>query len=250
MDMGKIYPIETGVVGDIKSILASLIGKIKGSMSDRSPWLESPRIKGLLKQKAAWEAAVGPMRRSADVPIRPYRLMNDLRKVLPKDALVCGQSGSTHGWFEYAFESLTHTLDIGSWHPMGSEYCKMLGAKLAQPDRAAVCILGDGSMMMTLPELATAVKYNIPVLAVVRHNDVFGNMRHSQIAQFGGRFIGTDLHIPNLANIAREFGAYGERVVEPDQIIPAVERALQSGKPALVEVMVDKSDEWLVPNLR
>ena len=81
----------------------------------------------------------------------------------------------------------------------------------------------------------------------MRHNDIFGNMRHSQITQFGGRFIGTDLPIPNLANVAREFGAYGERVIEPDQIIPAVERALQSGKPALVEVMVDKSDEWLVP---
>ncbi len=250
VDMGKIYPLEMGMVGDIKSILAALTRKIKEGMTGSRPWRENPRVKEFLQQKAAWESEVEPLRAAVDVPIRPYRLMNDLRKALPRDALVVGQSGSTHGWFEYAFESLTHTLDIGSWHPMGSEYCETLGAKLAQPDRTAVCILGDGSLMMTLSEIATAVKYNIPVLTVVRHNDIFGNMRHTQIHRFGGRFLGTDLPIPNLAHIAREFGAYSERVVEPDQIIPAVERALQSGKPAVLEMMVDKSPEWLLPPSR
>ncbi len=104
--------------------------------------------------------------------------------------------------------------------------------------------------MMTLQEIATAVAYNIPVLCVVSHNGVFGNMRHTQTERFGGRFIGTDLPIPNLANIAREFGAYGERVEEPDEIIPAVGRALASGKAALLEVMMDVSDENLEPLLR
>lgn len=249
-EMGKIYPIESGAVGDIRGILESLVKKIKESKPETLSLPEIPRVKDLLKQKAEWETSILPMKTSSQVPIHPHRLMSDLRKVLPQGALVIGQSGGTHGWFEYAFEALTHTLDIGSWHPLGAEYCETLGAKVAMPDRAVVCITGDGSMMMTLSEIATAVKYNIPVLAVVCHNDVFGNMRHSQITRFGGRFIGTDLPIPNLANIARELGAYSERIVEPGQIIPSVERALQSGKPALLEVMVDNSAEGLEPPSR
>jgi acetolactate synthase-1/2/3 large subunit len=101
--------------------------------------------------------------------------------------------------------------------------------------------------MMSLPEIATAAAHDIPVLCVVCHNDIYGNMRHSQIKSFGGRFIGTDLPIPNLANIAREFGTYGERIEEPDEIVPAVGRALASGKPALLEVMMDASEENLTP---
>lgn len=156
-------------------------------------------------------------------------------------------SGSTGAWFEYAFEALTHTRSIGGWHPLGSEYPESLGVKVALPDRVVVCLIGDGSLMMTLQEIATATANDIPLLCVVSHNDVFGNMRHSQIKRFGGRFIGTGLPIPNLANIAREFGAYGERIEEPDEIIPAVGRALASGKPALLEVMMDASEENLMP---
>ncbi|MFC1962946.1 thiamine pyrophosphate-dependent enzyme, partial [Chloroflexota bacterium] len=100
---------------------------------------------------------------------------------------------------------------------------------------------------MTLPEMATAVAYNIPVLCVVRHNQVFGNVRHVQAERYDSRFFGTDLPVPNLANIAREFGAYGETVEEPAQIIPAVSRALESGKPALLDVLQDSSPEELYP---
>ncbi len=107
--------------------------------------------------------------------------------------------------------------------------------------------MGDGSFMMCLQELQTAVTYNIPVLCVVCHNNLFGNMHYSQMQRFGGRFIGTNINVPNLANIAGEFGAYGERVVDPGQIIPAVHRALDSGKPALLDVMIDTSPENLAP---
>jgi acetolactate synthase-1/2/3 large subunit len=247
VEMGKIYPVEVGVVGDIKQVIQALIQQIRKGRKAPPRFEDDPRVKTLLKQKKAWETSILSQKTSSRTPIHPFRLMNDLRKALPKDALVIGQSGSTQGWFEYSFEALTPTLGIGSWHPMGAEYCETLGAKLALPDKVVVCVLGDGSMMMSLSEIATAVKYNIPVLAVVRHNELFGNMRDTQIKRFGGRFIGTDLPIPNLANIAREFGAYSERVVEPERIIPSIRRALESGKPALLEVMMDTSPESLTP---
>lgn len=246
-ELGKIYPLEMGIVGGIKGVLQDLLQEVRERVKKKPALEEIPRIKALLQQKREWEDYLLPQKTSAQSPIHPLRLIHDLRQALPKDALVVGESGSTHGWFEYAFQALTHTMGIGSWHPMGAGYCECLGAQLAMPERRIVCLMGDGSMMMILSEIATAVAYNIPVLAVVRHNELFGNMRQTQIKRFGGRFIGTDLPIPHLANIAREFGAFGERVSEPNQIIPAIKRALDSGKPALLEIMMDTSPETLVP---
>jgi sulfoacetaldehyde acetyltransferase len=246
-DMGKIYPIEMGIAGDIKGILQSLIHHAEKEINGSLHYGQVPRVKELQNHKREWEASIAPHGNSSKIPIHPLRLMKDLRAALPNDALIVGQSGSTQAWFEYGFTALTHNLGIGTWHPMGAEYCETLGAKLASPDRTAVCLLGDGSMMMALPELATAVKYNIPVIAVVCHNDVFGKMHRTQMTHYGSRFIGTELPIPHLANIAREFGAHGERITEPDQIMPAVRRALNAGKPSLLEVMTDNSKECLAP---
>ncbi|MDP2605750.1 MAG: thiamine pyrophosphate-dependent enzyme [Deltaproteobacteria bacterium] len=194
-------------------------------------WRKSDYARGFARGSTEWEISITAHKNSSKIPIHPLRLMKDLREVLPQDALIVGQSGSTQAWFEYGFTAVTHNLGIGTWHPMGAEYCETLGAKLAMPDRAAVCLLGDGSMMMALPELATAVKYNIPAIAIVCHNDVFGKMHRTQMVNYGNRFIGTELPIPHLANIAREFGAHSERIIEPDQIMPAVRRALNSGNP-------------------
>ncbi len=244
-ELGKNYPIEIGIMGGIRKVLNSLIQEVKEMRKGTASFRNTPRVKALLGEKKSWDDGIQAHKNSNKSPIMPQRLMNDLRKALPDDALVIGESGSTHGWFEYCFESLTHTLGIGSWHPMGAEYPETLGAQLALPGRTVVCLLGDGSLMMTLSEIATAVKYNIPVLAVVRHNELFGNMRHTQMIHFPGRFIGTGLPIPNLSNVARELGAYSERVEKPEQIIPAVGRALKSGRPSVLEVMMDTSKEFL-----
>ncbi|MBI2987951.1 MAG: thiamine pyrophosphate-binding protein [Deltaproteobacteria bacterium] len=244
-EIGKIYPVEVGIQGDARSTLQELLQELKRRRPGQKAWMEEPRVRELLQRKSEWEAKVRPMRNSSKVPIQRFRLMHDLRQALPRDVLVTGESGSTHQWFEYAFPATVHTTQIGGWHPMGSEYCEALGAQLALPEKRIVCITGDGSIMMSLQELATAVTYNIPVICVVSHNNIFGNMYYSQMRRFGGRFIGTEISVPNLANVAREFGAFGVRVEEPTQIIPAVRDALDSGKPALLDVILDTSPENL-----
>lgn len=246
-EIGKLYPVEVGIQGDALSVLQELLLQLKERKTGHKPWQEAPRVKELQQKKRAWEEKVLPLKSSNKIPIQRFRFMQDLRQALPRDALVTAESGSTNSWFEYAFPAFVHTTQIGGWHPMGSEYCESLGAQVALPQKRVVCITGDGSMMMCLQELATAVTYNIPVLCVVSHNNLFGNMHYSQLTRFGGHYIGTNINVPNLANIAREFGAYGERVEEPNQIIPAVRRALDSGKPALLDVMLDTSPENLTP---
>lgn len=104
--------------------------------------------------------------------------------------------------------------------------------------------------MMTMNELATAVKNKIPVVVVVPHNGVYGNVRRKQYEHFEGRFAGSELYIPDLSKVAESLGAHGERVEKPGEIIPALERALASGKPAVLDVVVDNSRENLEPSVK
>ncbi len=246
-ELGKIVPVEAGVAGDAKLVLQDLLETLKDrGYAERRTDQPSEWVQELARRKAEWAEEILPLKTSNKVPIQNYRLMSDLRKALPRNALVSADSGGTSGWFERAFDALAANT-LGGWHPLGAEFCEAMGVKVASPETPVVCITGDGSMMMSLQEWATAVANDIPVICVVLHNGLFGNMRYQQIKQFGSRFIGTELPIPNLANIAREFGAHAERVEDPDQIIPSVERALESRRPALLEFMVDASAENLVP---
>ena len=111
----------------------------------------------------------------------------------------------------------------------GKRMVMAMAAKLAYPDRPVVSVTGDGAFMMTLNELATAVKYKIPVVVIVPHNNVYGNVRRKQYEHFEARFAGSELCVPDLPKVAQSFGAHGERVEKPAEIIPALERALAPG---------------------
>lgn len=245
--LGKIYPMAAGIAGNIDSVLEDLLAEMKERKAAHYSFNNSSWVKDVANKKEEWEKSIEPLQKSDKVPIQRFRLLHDLRQALPRDAIVSGGSGGTHGWFEYAFKAYIHTTYFRSWHDIGSKFGEALGAKVALPDNMVVCLCGDGGFMMNLQEIATAVSYKIPLLIIVCHNNTFGNMRHTQVKRFGSRFIGTDLPVPNLADIARDFGAYGERVEKPDQIIPAVKRALSSGRFALLDVIIDSSLENLAP---
>ncbi|MBI4322415.1 MAG: thiamine pyrophosphate-binding protein [Chloroflexi bacterium] len=245
--IGNVIPVEAAVVGDARMVLQDLLevlkdrGRAGGWPESQSEWSRE-----VARRKADWAAHMAPLQNSSKVPIRTPRLLSDLRKALPRNAIVAAESGGTGSWFDHAFQGLAPN-SIGGWHPLGAEFCEAMGVKVASPEVPVVCLIGDGSMMMSLQEWATAAANNIPVICAVTHNGVFGNMRQTQIERFGSRFIGTDLPIPNFTNIAREFGAYAERVEDPADIIPAVGRALESRRLAVLEFMVDPSAENLHP---
>jgi len=248
-EIGKLYSIDLGLIGDPGYVVKDLLKEIKKRKIDRRPIEEVGRIKDWIKCKREWEDHLLPFKESAKVPIQRYRLFHDLRKALPRDAIVSAGAGGTDFWFDHAFQSLTHTTYTYSsgWRVVGSQIGEALGAKLALPDRMVVCIISDGSLMMSVQEILTAVNYDLPVLFVIIHNDVYGNMRYYQMRDFGNRSIGTDILLPNLANIAHDFGAYAERVEKPEEIIPTVQRAIESRRPAFLDVIIDKSPENLLP---
>ncbi len=122
---------------------------------------------------------------------------------------------------------------------MGYGLPAAIGAKLANPHRPVVSLSGDGGFMMTIQELETAVRYNIPVISVVFNNQMYGTIRMYQELRYPKRVIGTDLSDISFASIARCFGADSMRVETGEQFSSAFTTALQNNKPTVIEVMTD-----------
>ncbi|MDQ5848709.1 MAG: thiamine pyrophosphate-binding protein [Pseudomonadota bacterium] len=159
---------------------------------------------------------------------------------LPEDAIVAGGAGNFAGWLHRHFRYKGFRTQLGSTNgSMGYGYPAGVAAKLAEPKRAVIAVCGDGDYLMTGQELATAVQYGAPFVALVVNNGLYGTIRMHQEREYPGRVFGTSLTNPDFAAYARAFGAHGETVERTEDFEPAFERAYASGKPALIELKID-----------
>lgn len=242
-EIGKSYPVAVGFVADVKSALEDLRDALDKTQNVK----RNSRLASLTQRKRDLEAIIAPRAQSAAMPITRLRMLRDLHAVLPADAILAAEAGATHAWFIYGYPTRAPILEPGDFSNMGSAYCMAMGAAAVYPGRAVASVTGDGAFMMVLNELATCVAQNLNVIAVIPHNNIYGNMFNKQIKNFARRHLGTQLNVPNLAEVARVFGAYGERVERPEDLIPAYRRALESGKPAVVDVIVSNAEDELEP---
>jgi acetolactate synthase I/II/III large subunit len=113
-------------------------------------------------------------------------------------------------------------------------------AKLMHPERMVVCFAGDGDFQMTVQEFGTAVQYGAAIVVVLVNNGIHGTIRMHQERAYPGRVIATDLVNPDFAALARAYGGFGERVERTEDFAAAFERAVASGKPALIDLAFDK----------
>jgi acetolactate synthase I/II/III large subunit len=159
---------------------------------------------------------------------------------LPEDAIVAGGAGNFAGWLHRHFRYKGFRTQLGSTNgSMGYGYPAAVAAKLAEPKRTVIALCGDGDYLMTGQELATAVQYGAPFVALVVNNGLYGTIRMHQEREYPGRVFGTNLTNPDFAAYARAFGAHGETVERTEDFEPAFERAYASGKPALIELKID-----------
>jgi acetolactate synthase-1/2/3 large subunit len=167
-------------------------------------------------------------------------VMAHLRERLPEDAIVASGAGNFTVWAHrfYAFRRYPTQLAPRSG-AMGYGLPAAVAAKIVFPERAVVCIAGDGDFLMTGQELATAVQHDAPVVVLVVDNGMYGTIRMHQERQFPGRVSGTDLRNPDFAAFARSFGCHAERVERTADFPAALERALGAGVPALLHIPVD-----------
>jgi acetolactate synthase I/II/III large subunit len=171
-----------------------------------------------------------------------------LRDRLPADAIVTNGAGNYTIWVQrfLRYRSFGSQLAPTSGS-MGYGLPAAVGAKRLRPEQLVVCVAGDGCFLMNGQEFATAVQYDLPIIVCVIDNGMYGTIRMHQERHYPGRVSATDLRNPDFAAYARAFGGHGERVEQTEDFPPAFERAVASGRPAIIHVIL--SPEALTPSM-
>ncbi|MCJ2089981.1 thiamine pyrophosphate-binding protein [Methylobacterium sp. E-005] len=171
-----------------------------------------------------------------------------LRERLPPDAVICNGAGNFATWIHryYRFRAFGTQLAPTSGS-MGYGLPAAVMAKRSHPERIVVALAGDGDVMMTVQEFATAVQYDVPIVVVVLDNGMYGTIRMHQEREYPGRVSATELRNPDFAALARACGGHGETVERTEDFAPAFERSLGSNLPALIHCRVDP--EALTPTM-
>jgi acetolactate synthase I/II/III large subunit len=244
-EIGKNYPCEIGLVADARAALVDLLEAVREATPARD-YHESSYFQDIQRLKGEWDETQSPRRNSNAVPMTQPRAVRELRAALDRSAIVVTGAGLVQGVVRQDFpvyEPRTH-LTSGGFSTMGFTVPAAIGAKLAAPDRQVAGVAGDGDFLQTMQEMAVAAMLDMPVLFVVLNNAGWMSIKGGQLANFGRTFITEfqhrdgSLYTPDFAAAARSFGLHAERVDKPDEVAPAVRRALATGGPALVEVTV------------
>ena len=241
MDASKIgqnRDIDAGVVGDSKAVLRQIMDGLQSSgyKSPGKAWVEE-----VMTEDRALKAADEPMLNSEQSPIHPMRLMKELRDVLDEDATVIGDGGDivTFAARVLDINRPGHWLDPGQFGCLGAGSGFAAAAQLARPGKQVCIVYGDGGFGLTGFDVETYVRFNLPIVSIVGNNGAW-NQTTQGVVRRGMRGIGTYLsQETDYAKIMDGMGGYGERVTDPAQIRPALERAFGSGKPALLDVVTD-----------
>jgi acetolactate synthase-1/2/3 large subunit len=163
-----------------------------------------------------------------------------LSQNLPEDAIVTNGAGNFASWLHRHFQYKGWRTQLAPTSgSMGYSVPAAVAAKIAAPDRTVVAIAGDGEFLMNGQEFATAMQYGAPVVVLVVNNGMYGTIRMHQEREYPGRVSGTELANPDFAAYARAFGGHGETVERTADFAPAFQRALASGKPAILELRID-----------
>ncbi|CZZ93247.1 thiamine pyrophosphate protein [Bordetella ansorpii] len=167
-------------------------------------------------------------------------VMAHLEEVLPADAIMTNGAGNYATWLHrfHRFNNYGTQLAPTSGS-MGYGLPAAVGAKRVQPEKTVICFAGDGCFMMHGQEFATAVQYDLPIIVLLIDNGMYGTIRMHQEKHYPGRVSATVLKNPDFAAYAQAFGGYGERVETTEQFAPALERAMASGKPAILHLLID-----------
>ncbi len=247
-EIGKNYPVEIGVVGDAKAVLISLLSVLRKKATKRD-YKKNIYFKQIQQLKDEWLRTLSIVQNSDAVPVTIPRVYKEIREFLDEDAIIVTSAGNpqVHMIQCYPFLQPKTNVTSGGFSAMGFTLPAAIGAKLAAPHRQVVGVDGDGSFLMTVQELATAVQYEIPVVIIVLNNIGWQSIRNLQIASYGvNRVHATEFRTkegkyitPKFAEMAESFGAYGQRIERGEEIQPALGRAFDSGRPAIVEIMVN-----------
>jgi sulfoacetaldehyde acetyltransferase len=259
--LGLVKKISVGICGDAKEAAIALTKRLAGKtlVCDAT---KAERAKTIAAEKAAWEKELDEWTHERDpfsldmieeqkqektptggIYLHPRQVLRELEKAMPKDVMVSTDIGNINS---VANSYLRFERPRSFFAPMSFGNCgyalpTIIGAKTAAPDRPAIAYAGDGAWAMSMVEILTAVRHDIPVTAVVFHNRQWGAEKKNQVDFYNRRFVAGELDSPSFAGMAKAMGAEGIVVDELDQVGPALKKAVEmqmkEGKTCVIEIM-------------
>lgn len=230
-ELGRVYAPTLAIQASPRTFAPALAGLSPGN---RPAWADATPA-----AHQAYLAASGTVRPLPGT-FQYGQVVRWLNETLPADTILCNGAGNFAGWMHrhWRFTRLGTQLAPQSGS-MGYGVPAAVMAKRCRPDSTVIAIAGDGDFLMTGQEFATAVQHGIPVVVVVVDNGMFGTIRMHQERDYPGRISATRLVNPDFAALATAFGGHGETVRDTDGFAPAFERAVASGKPAIIHCFLD-----------
>jgi len=237
-ELGRHYPLEVGILGDAKAVLGGIRQQLAHKPRDEARMATIQQWRRQRQQRLASAGA------SDALPLKPQRVYQELREVLPRSTIVTLDAGAaaSHAYNLLDFYEARTFITPGDLGCVGAGFPSALGAKLARPDRPVVCLCGDGGFLMTSQDLETAVRERIPVVTVVMTNNCWGSEKAYQKYFFNERYVGSDFSNPRFDEYARLFGAQGLRAENAAELRSGLEKALAATVPSVLEIPVDPDE--------
>ena len=238
-EIGKNVDVDIPIVGDAKIILKNLIDvveKVKNVNKTESEWL-----KHVLKFK---QTCI-PRLSFDEIPLKPQQVIKELSEAITDDTIVTTDVGQNQMWMAHYFTSRNPRkfISSGGLGTMGFGFPAAMGAKIAMPDNDVVAVCGDGGFLMVCQDLATIKEYEIPVVICVLDNRRLGMVSQWQKLFYNKRMSHTDLgQSPDFVKLAESFGVSAESVEKPGEMRETVEKAILSGEPYLIDVIIDPEE--------
>jgi len=239
-EIGKNRPISVSIIGDCKAVINQLLNEMEKNLT-----------KSKLTEWSEWNNYLQEIRRnqlsnnlkileSKKLPMKPERLVYELFSFIPEDTQIVLDGGDIVV-FSYKFINHKPRPPRSTFFPISMGHLGVgipyaIGVKMAKPEKMVVCLTGDGSFMFNIQELETAVRLNLPIIIVIANNCAWGMIKSAQKISFRKRYCDVDFPPINYSEIAKGFGCYAEKVEKPEEIRYAVQRAIESKKPAVIDV--------------
>jgi pyruvate dehydrogenase (quinone) len=240
--IGLRYPVEHGLAGDAVATLEALLPLLP-QREDRS-FLETAQ-----RGMAAWNEKMVERGTRDEEPLKPQVVAHELSQLLADDAIISADSGTNTVWAARHIRIRRGQMFScsGNLATMAPGLPYTIAAQLAFPDRQCVAFVGDGGFEMLMAEFATAVKYDLPITVVIIRNDMLGMIKWEQMTMLGNPEYGVQLTPIDFVGFAQNCGGVGVRCSTRAEVRPTLEAALRSGRPAIVEAVVDPNEPPMPP---
>ena len=238
-EIGKNVRVNVPIVGDVRAVLQELIPRVE-EVDDRSEWL------GMIDE---WKANY-PMgyEKSADL-VKPQYVVEQIWEATKGEAIITTEVGQNQMWSAqfYKFKKPRAMVTSGGLGTMGFGFPAAIGAQFGRPDSIVFAVAGDGSFQMNSQELATAVANKLPLNIAILNNGYLGMVRQWQELFWGRRYSHTDMQAvdnfsPDFVKLAEAYGATGIRVTRPEEVRPAIEKAIATPGPVLIDFVCDREE--------